>query len=186
MPSSELLAKYADVAIRIGIGLAPGDRLLINSSVDAVKFTRILVEQAYEAGAVNVDVLWNDDAVSRARYERGPSAASGAVSSTSYARLGALEAGDKMLYVYANNPDAMAGIDPASIATFQKVNTAALEPLYRAQGALERAWSVVAAPNPAWAQTVFPEEAPDAAVELLWSAIFRACRADQPDRTDPG
>lgn len=181
MPSSDLLAKYADVAIRIGIGLAPGDRLLINSSVDAVELTRILVEQAYEAGAVSVDVLWNDDAVSRARYERGPSAASEVVSSTSLARLSAFEAGDKMLYVYANNPDALAGVDPASIAAFQKVNTAALEPLYRAQGTLERAWSVVAAPNPAWARIVFPEEAPDAAVELLWSAIFRACRADQPD-----
>lgn len=181
MPSSELLAKYADVAIRIGIGLTPGDRLLINSSVDAVEFTRTLVEQAYEAGAVNVDVLWSDDAVSRARFERGSVAASEVVSSGSHAKLGALEAGDKMLYVYANDPDAMAGIDPALLATFQKVNTAALEPLYRAQGSLERAWSVVAAPNRAWAQSVFPDETPDDAVESLWSAIFRACRADQPD-----
>lgn len=181
MPSSELLAKYADVAIRIGIGLAPGDRLFINSSLDAIDFTRILVEQAYDAGAINVDVLWNDDAVSRARYERGSKAASEVVSSASYAKLGALEAGDKMLYVYANNPDSMAGIDPAPMAAFQKVNTAALEPLYRAQGSLERAWTVVAAPNAAWARGVFPDSSTEEAIELLWSAIFRACRADQED-----
>ena len=103
------------------------------------------------------------------------------MSSASYAKLGALEAGDKMLYVLANNPDAMAGIDPGLMAAFQKVNTEVLEPLYRAQGSLQRAWTVVAAPNATWARSVFPDSSTEDAVELLWSAIFRACRADQPD-----
>ncbi len=175
------MSRYADVVIRIGIGLKDGDRLLIHSSIDAVDFTRIVVETAYQAGAVNVDVVWSDDAVARARFERGSEAASEVVSSSSLGHLAALEAGDLMLYVHASDPEAMAGLDPSRVAAFQRVNTTALAPLYRAQGTLERAWSRVCAPNVAWAKSVFPEANPDEAVEMLWSAIFRACRVDQDD-----
>ncbi|NNF65708.1 MAG: aminopeptidase [Acidimicrobiia bacterium] len=181
MPSSESMAKYADVAIQIGIGLEEGDRLLITSCVEAVELTRILVEQAYDAGASNVDVLWNDDAISRARFERGGEAASEVVSSTSRFRLAALEAGDRFLYVSATDPDALAGIDPQLIATFQKTNSTALEPLQKAQGSLERPWSVIAAPTERWAKTVFPGLTPGVAIESLWGAIFRACRVDHDD-----
>ena len=181
MPPAEILGKYADVAIRIGVGLKPGDRLLINSSIEALEFTRILVDRAYSAGAVNVDVLWNDDGMARARFEHGPEAAAETVTSASLARLAALEAGDLMLYVSANDPDAMAGIDPQHVAGFQQINARALEPLYRAQGTLERAWSILAAPSGAWARTVFPGASEDEAVEQLWGAILRACRADRDD-----
>jgi aminopeptidase len=181
VPSAQELAKYAEVAIRIGVGLKPGDRLLISSSIEALEFTRILVDRAYSAGAVNVDVLWNDDGVARARFEHGSEAATEAVASLSLARLAALEAGDLMLYVSANDPDAMAGIDPQRLAGFQRINAEALEPLYRAQGTLERPWSTLAAPSGAWARTVFPDLSESEAVEQLWGAILRACRADKED-----
>lgn len=181
MPSAEVLSKYADVAIHVGLGLKPADRLLINSSIDALEFTRILVDRAYGAGAVNVDVLWNDDGVSRARFEHGSEEAGEVVTSASLARLAALEAGDLMLYVSANDPDAMAGIDAGHVARFQQINAEALEPLYRAQGTLSRPWCIVAAPSAAWARTVFPDASEHDAVEQLWGAIIRACRADRED-----
>lgn len=181
MPERSQLARYADVAIRVGVGLAAGDRLLIVSSVDAKDFTRILVEQAYAAGAVNVDVMWTDDAVSRARFEHGSAHAAEVVSTMTRARLAAYEAGDLMLYVGGNDPNALAGLDPQRISGFQRTNAQALEPLMRAQGTLERAWSIVAAPSEAWAASVYPGEEPDTAIELLWSAIFRACRIDRED-----
>lgn len=181
MPSSELLAKYADVAIRVGIGLQAGDRLLIQSSVQAVEFTRVLVDRAYAAGAVNVDVLWSDDAVAKSRFETGPLAASEVVSSTTRMRLAAFAEGDKLLYISANDPDAFAGVDPERMATFERINSMAHEPASTAYAKLRRSWSVVAAPTEPWAKRVFPGESGDDAVELLWAAIFRACRADQDD-----
>ncbi|HEY5652281.1 MAG TPA: aminopeptidase, partial [Acidimicrobiia bacterium] len=47
MPSSELLSRYAEVAVRVGVGLETGQRLLISSSVEVVELTRHLVEAAY-------------------------------------------------------------------------------------------------------------------------------------------
>jgi aminopeptidase len=181
MPSSVLLSKYAEVAVRVGVGLESGQRLLIRSSVDVVEFTRHLVDAAYRAGASNVDVMWSDDHISRSRFEHGPPEAAGVVTTASRAAMAAFEAGDQFLYVSANDPDALAGIDPAHIAGFQRTNQAAVEPLTRAQGTLQRQWSVVAAPNPAWAKSVFGDTDEKEAIERLWSAIFRACRVDQDD-----
>jgi aminopeptidase len=181
MPSTDLLANYADVAVRVGVGLEPGQRLLITSSVAAVEFTRHLVDAAYRSGASNVDVMWNDDHISRSRFEHGPAEAAEVVTTASRAAMASFEAGDQFLYVSANDPDALAGIDPARIAGFQRTNQAAVEPLIRARGSLQRQWSVVAAPNPAWATSVFPAVDEAEAIERLWSAIFRACRVDQGD-----
>ena len=181
MPSSDLLSKYAEVAVRVGVGLEPGQRLLIRSSVEVVEFTRHLVDAAYLAGASNVDVMWSDDHISRSRFEHGPPEAADVVTTGSRAAMAAFEAGDQFLYVSANDPDALAGIDPALVAGFQRTNQAAVEPLTRAQGSLQRQWSVVAAPNPAWATSVFGDADENEAIERLWSSIFRACRVDQDD-----
>lgn len=181
MPSSDLLSRYAEVAVSVGVGLEPGQRLLITSSVEVVEFTRHLVEAAYRAGASNVDVMWNDDRISRSRFEHGPAEAAEVVTTASRAAMAAFEAGDQFLYVSANDPDALAGIDPTRIAAFQRTNQTAVEPLIRARSSLQRQWSVVAAPNPAWATSVFPDTDETQAIELLWSAIFRACRIDQDD-----
>lgn len=181
MPSTEMLGKYADVAIRVGIGLSEGDRLLISSTLDAVEFTRLVVQKAYEAGASNVDVLWSDDEIGRARFEYGSGAASESVTSATHARVAALEAGDLMLYIYASDPDALSAIDPSKVASFQRVNMEALEPVNSARGRLERAWCIIAAPHPTWAASVFPDADDDDAIEMLWSAIFRACRIDKDD-----
>lgn len=181
MPSTDLLSKYAEVAVRVGVGLETGQRLLIRSSVEVVEFTRHLVDAAYRAGASNVDVMWSDDHISRSRFEHGRPEAAEVVTTASRAAMAAFEAGDQFLYVSANDPDALAGIDPALIAGFQRTNQAAVEPLTRAQGTLQRQWSVVAAPNPAWARSVFGDTDEQEAIERLWSAIFRACRVDQDD-----
>jgi len=181
MPSEEMLGKYADVAIQIGVGLEEGDRLFIRSSVDAIEFTRILVERAYDAGAVNVDVLWKDDAISVARFSHGSVEASKVVSTGAAANLRAYEMGDLFLTVYAEDPNAMAGQDVSRIGEFQRVNAEYLESLANAFGSLEHQWSIVAAPTPSWAQSVFPEMEATEAQELLWESIFRACRADSDD-----
>ena len=181
MPPEEQLTNYADVAIRIGMNLSPGDRVLIDSYVEAAEFTRLLVERAYEAGAANVGVLWADDAVSRARFSHGSPEAARSISSHSEFFKRAIEVGDHYLRVLAPDPDAFAGQDPARVGESQQRNSQFLEPSMRPIVEMERPWTVIAAPTRAWAVTVFPDMTPDDAVESLWTAILRACRADQAE-----
>ena len=66
------LEKYADVTVRVGIGLKAGQRLIVRAPVESAPFTRCVVEAAYGAGARLVEVLWTDDTVDLARFRLAP------------------------------------------------------------------------------------------------------------------
>ena len=181
MPSEELLRKYADVALVVGLGADRGDRILIDAPVQTAEFTRLLVEQAYSLGARNVDVLWRVDDVSRARFSHGSAEAAEVITSAAEFRMRAYEVGDSILRVYAQDPMALAGMDVSRVKTSQKINGDFLRPLSDAQGAMHVPWTFIGVPNPAWTKTVFPGRDIDEATEALWAAILRACRIDEAD-----
>src|SRR5262245_27191112 len=81
MPSFEQrLAQYAEVIIRVGLNLQPGQRLLIGTAggifsgapLEALPLVRELTKQAYLAGARLVDVIWEAQELQRLRYEYAP------------------------------------------------------------------------------------------------------------------
>jgi aminopeptidase len=181
VPSQERLVKYAKVAIEVGIGVEAGDRVVISSPIQLPDFTRLLVETAYDSGAETVDVLWYDDLISRARFSHGPQAAAAAVSGDSQFRMRAFEAGASYLRIHAQDPSSLAGVDMSRVQEYQRVNGEFLKPHLDAMGSAELPWCVIAAPVPAWNESVFPGDDPEDAEEKMWSAIFRACRVDRDD-----
>jgi len=60
MTFEEKLAEYADLAVRVGINVQPGQYVLINTTTDTLDFTRLVVKKAYEAGAKRVHVNFAD------------------------------------------------------------------------------------------------------------------------------
>ena len=70
----ELLKKYADFIVRVGVNPQPGQTLIINCPLEGAPLARLCVRSAYEAGARDVQVNWSDDAVARARMELSISA----------------------------------------------------------------------------------------------------------------
>ena len=181
LPAQELLEKYADVVIGVGLGVEKGDRVVISSRVQLPEFTRVLVATAYERGAESVDVLWQDDEVLRARFSHGSSSAAGVVSGDSQFLMSAFEAGASWLWVLAEDPAALSGVDMSRVQEHQRVNGQFIKPMKDAMGAMEFPWSVIAAPVPAWNSSVFPDADLAEAEESMWSAIFRACRIDVED-----
>lgn len=181
LPALELLEKYADVVMSVGLGVEKGDRLVISSRVQLPEFTRILVATAYEKGAESVDVLWQDDEVRRARFSHGSPEAAGVVSGDRQFLMSAFEAGASWLWVLAEDPAALAGVDMSRVQEHEKVNGQFIKPMKDAMGGMEFPWSVIAAPVPAWNSAVFPDTDASDAAESMWSAIFRACRVDLED-----
>ncbi len=68
----KLLEKYADIAIKIGINIEPNQTLVINSPIECAEFVRIIANKAYDAGAKNVHVKWNDEELSLIKYMKAP------------------------------------------------------------------------------------------------------------------
>ena len=69
---SQALDNYADLLVRTGVAVQPGQELVVNAPVEAYGFTRRVVRAGYAAGARHVTVIWGDDQTARLDYENAP------------------------------------------------------------------------------------------------------------------
>ena len=71
---AENLDQLAAVAINVGLGLKPGQELVMTASIDALPLARRITEHAYRAGASLVTTLYTDDESTLLRYRFAPDA----------------------------------------------------------------------------------------------------------------
>ncbi|WP_379152160.1 aminopeptidase [Paenibacillus sp. sgz5001063] len=174
------LKNYALLTVKIGINIQPGQTLVVNADIASAELVRLVVRQAYEAGAKLVKVNYTDELVTRTRYELAPSESFleppkwQADELEDLARNGAA-----FLSIISTNPDLLNGIDPVRIADNQRTAGQAMVPYREMLMGNHVSWSLVAYPSAVWAAKVFPDAPREQQVELLWDAIFKAVRADQ-------
>ncbi|BBN93339.1 aminopeptidase [Deinococcus grandis] len=178
----EKLRNYARLAVRVGLGVKPGQRVLVQAPVETAPLARLVVREAYAAGASFVDVRWDDDDVQLARFELAPDGTFEQISRWRVdAEIETAEAGGAVIAIRATNPNLLGGVDPERVATHQRTVAAYRRP-YTAQVMTNRLnWNLISAPVSGWAQLMFPDASAEQAVEQQWDAIFAATRADQPD-----
>src|ERR1700719_1259404 len=68
------LDRLAEVAVHSGLGLAPGQELVMTATLDAVPLVRRITEHAYKAGASLVTTLFADEEAALLRYRYGAGA----------------------------------------------------------------------------------------------------------------
>lgn len=174
------LENYALLAVKIGVNIQPGQTLVVNADIVSAELVRLIVRQAYEAGAKLVKVNYSDEFVTRTRYDLAPSESFleppkwQADELEDLARNGAA-----FLTIISANPDLLSGVEPSRISDNQKTAGQAMAPYREMMMANHVSWSGIAFPSPSWAAKVFPDAAPEQQIELLWDAIFKAVRADQ-------
>ncbi len=178
------LDAYAELLVKVGVNVQPGQKLLIRTSTEAVALTRKVVEWAYRVGSPYVEVFWSDDGVTRARFANAPDGSFGTISQFRADAMNQLAAeGAASLAIAADDPAALAGTDPRRFATYLAAWRPAVKPYTDLAMADSIAWSVAAAAGPAWARKAFPDLDEEQAVAALWDAIFAATRIDTPDPT---
>lgn len=179
MIKKEIIKKYVDLALNIGINLQKEQILVIMSPVETAPFTRLLVEKAYELGASEVIVHWSDDFCKKMTFTYGKKEifeempAWQVESLMYYANKGAA-----FLSIAANDPELLAGIDSEKIGAYQKTRGQALKPYYDKIMVNELQWNIISVPTLAWAKKVFPNVNDDEAIDMLWNAILKSTKAD--------
>lgn len=174
---SERLRTYAELLLKVGVNLQPGQKLLLRTSTDAIELTHIVVEMAYQLGCPLVEVIWNDDGVTRSRFLHGPEGSFSTISPhRAQMMIDLANEGAASLAIASEDPDLLAGTEPSRMAAYLKAWRPAIKPYYDIAMRDGVAWSVGAAAAPAWAKRVFPELDTAAAVEKLWEQIFAATR----------
>ncbi|MFC5699977.1 aminopeptidase [Cohnella faecalis] len=179
---AERLKQYAALAVEVGVNVQPGQTLCIVSPVAAAEFTRHAARRAYELGVKYVHVEWSDEQITRARFELAPEEAFAEFPSwLAQGRVEMAEGGAAFLFVIADNPDLLTGIDSKRIAASTKAAQEALQPFRQFTQFNKVAWSIVAVPSQAWADKVFPGTVESERVDALWNAIFSATRVYEAD-----
>ncbi|GFN31946.1 aminopeptidase [Paenibacillus xylaniclasticus] len=176
------LNNYADIIVKIGANIQPGQSLMLHASIESPELVRLVVKKAYEAGAYQVKVVWTDDAVSRIRYELAPEQSFlEAPKWSAGEKLEMAEQGAAAVTISSADPDLLKGIPQERIRNADRTLRQANEKYRQLSQAFKFSWSLATVPSPAWAAKVFPDVPAEEQVPKLWEAIFRMVRADQPD-----
>ncbi len=171
----ERLERYAELVVRVGANVQPGQEVFLLPAVEHHELARALARQAYRAGAAYVHVVYRDAHVRKAMIELGPDKA------LTYAPEWVKEmvregAGNAMIATTGDpEPDLLADVDGERVG--RAVAQELVEIRMQQLGENSVNWCGVGAPSEGWARQVFGE--PD--VERLWEKVAFCMRLDEPD-----
>ncbi len=183
MITQEQLKKYAELAVKMGINVQPGQEVVITAPVDSAEFARYTVEEAYKAGAKKVWVKWTDDFVSRKAMEYQSLETvqefpDYLVEEAKYQ----VEKRVAFLFINSCDPKLYEGIDSKKVDLSTKTRIKNLRFSMDARSSNLCRWTIVCTPTVAWAKTIFPEAKSDKeAIDRMWDAIIKAMRLNEPD-----
>lgn len=176
------LAKLAEVAVRVGLNLQPGQDLVVSAPMTALPLVRLLTAAAYKAGAGLVTPIFADEEMTLARYRHASDASFDRAPGWLYQGMAAAFAGNAArMAIVGDNPMLLAGQDADKVARAGKANAQAYKPALKKITEFDINWSIAAYPGAAWACQVFPDLAEEDAVARLAEAIFAASRIEGDD-----
>ena len=178
----EGIDKLAELAVKVGLGLKPGQDLLLTAPIEALPLVRRVAVHAYKAGAGLVTPFYSDPEVTLARYRHGADEAFDHAADWLYNGMG--EAFDKntaRMAIVGDDPMLLAQQDPDKVGRANKANSIAYTPARQRITEFDINWNLISWPSLAWAAQMFPELPIEIAQSNLAKAIFSASRVDTPD-----
>jgi aminopeptidase len=171
----ERLERYAELVVRVGANVQPGQELFLYANVAHRDLARAITRQAYRAGAAYVNVLFNDMHIRRAMIELGPDEALTYAPEWQKAFIRSCRGNALIGTTGDPEPELLSDLDG------ERVGRAVPQEMVQIQRGLMREnainWCGIGAPNEGWAQQVFGE--PD--VQRLWEKVAFCMRLDEPD-----
>ncbi|MDQ0257426.1 aminopeptidase [Evansella vedderi] len=176
------LEKYAELAVKIGVNIQKDQTLVVNAPISSADFVRLVAKKAYDAGAKNVHVEWNDDELTRLKYDMAPFEAfkeAPVWKAKGYEEMA--ENGAAFMTIKSTDPELLKGVDPEKIAAANKAAGQAMDTFRSYIQSDKVSWLVISAPSKSWAAKVFPDAAEEEQEAKLWEAMFEATRVNTDD-----
>ncbi len=175
--SKPLLQKYAQLIVRTGANVQPGQVVQLTVSVEQSAFAALIMEECYRAGASKVNVEWTFDIQRRLNFLYADQETLSRVLPWEEAKMKQMvEDLPCRIYIASEDPDAMNGIDPQKLSAVMQARGKVVKP-YRNAIDGRHQWVIAAYPSEKWAKKCFPE-AKDA-IDRLWDAILKTVRVEE-------
>jgi aminopeptidase len=175
-PMTERIDAYADLIVRVGANVQPGQTVYVAALVEHAPLTRAIARAGYAAGARLVDVRYVDQHVYRSFVQHAADEDLTQTTPWLMARTEALSDGGALIMIAGDpEPELLADLDQARVGKARPVD--AMNRQLKAQNARTVNWTIAAFPTEGQATQVFGE--PD--VERLWEAIAHSVRLDEDD-----
>jgi aminopeptidase len=186
MPASPIdsakLDKLADIAIRVGLNLQPGQDLYMTAQIGSLPLARKITERAYQAGAGIVTTFYSDEETTLARYRYANDASFDKAADWLYEGVAkAFTNNTARLAISGDNPMLLSAQDTGKVGRANRATSKAYQPALQKITNFETNWTIVPYPGTSWAREVFPGDPEDVAVKKLADAIFAATRVDRAD-----
>ncbi len=171
------LDKLAELSIKTGVALQPGQDLLISAPLEAAPLVRRLAIHAYKAGAGIVTPLYTDPEVVLARYQNASE--SSFEKTTEWLFDGMAAAFDNntaRLAIVGEDPMLLSEQDSEKVSRANKAVSKASSPIRERITRFDVNWNIIAWPGILWAKRIFPQMSENDAQMALANAIFKASR----------
>jgi aminopeptidase len=188
--SNNYLQRYAEVLVKVGVNLQPGQHLLIGAPIvyigsvplELAPLVRAIVAEAYRVGSPLVEVIWEDPQLQAVRLEHAPAGSFEEVGDWRYqAGLEYVKNGGAILSIFGEDPDLLEGHDAGNVALLKGQAVKSADPLWQllSQGAVN--WSAASVPVSGWTEKLYPDLPTAEAHDAFWDTIFEICRAKEAD-----
>ncbi len=181
----ELLNRYADLILSVGINLQQGDNLLIRAEPIHLYFVDILEKLAYEKGArfIRFKMTASKSTLNRVSYQKEeyldyiPSDYESTVDAY-------VDEGWCVISIEGmEDPDIFSEMDQERFAKMQKPLLEKSKKLMRAAMSGPTRWTIAPLPTPGWAAKVFAEKDSKASTEKLWQCLIPILRLNSDNPT---
>lgn len=173
------LEKYAEVITSIGVNVQAGQDIIVYAQIDQSPLVHEIQRAAYQRGANNVMVEWQDTTTVRNFLNHARE--TDLTSQPAWLTIRAEELmgrSTSRISIISEDPDGLASVDADRVSAYQQSYQRAVKAVREATMNNDVSWLVVAAAGQKWAQKVFPEMEASAAQDRLWLEIFKATRID--------
>lgn len=176
------LTAYAKLLLTIGLNLQPNEGVAIECDIESADLAREVTKQAYEMGASCVNVIYNDEVISKQKAINERRDVYCVVPEWRIAQRNYI-VDNKMcnLSIISNDPDFANGIDNDKLAKLSIAKYKAFEHFYEYTMSNKIKWCVCGYPSKRWAKKLFPHLSETDGLAKLDELISKTMRLDCAD-----
>ncbi|MCG8571352.1 MAG: aminopeptidase [Spirochaetes bacterium] len=181
--NQEIINKYAELVVKVGVNLIPGQCLFIWTDPAHYQFAVVISEKAYQLGAkwVEIQIKSNSQVRARIDYSEGQylDFLPNYKINESYELIS-----EKWAFIKIDCTEEIHDLKGCDADKLSQITKARSEKLHCFNNSLitnQQCWSIIDVPGPKWAAEVFQQEPSEQLTKQLWDKIIPILKLDQPD-----